>query len=143
MFIAKSKNKIVMACKTKEEFIEAVRYLVYDAIEETDKEYTLFNGEFLTPEEIEVKEQEIINNLKMTALDFINVLKSTGLTAQQIEDYLNANIDLKQQLTYCQNVYCGIVRQLLPIELDGVEVTDDIIVNAFKAKNKEPDDASI
>lgn len=137
MFIAKDNGRIVMARKTKEEFIEAVKYLVYDAIEETDIEYTLFNGEYLTPEEVYVKEQDAINNLKMTALDFVNVLKITGLTDEQIEEYLNKNLSVKHQLQFCQNVYCGIVRQLLPIELDGVKVTDEMIVAAFKAKNGE------
>lgn len=75
------------------------------------------------------------NHLTMTALDFIEVLKTIGLTSQEIEDYLNKNIDLKHQLQFCQNVYCGVVRQLLPLEVAGKTITDEIVVAAFEAKN--------
>ena len=135
MFIAKNKDLIVLAKDTREELEQALQFLVYDTIEETTEKLQLVNGKYITEKEAEQIEQERINMLTMTALDFIGVLKSAGLTSQQIEDYLNAHLDVKHQLQYCQNVYCGIVRQLVPLEVEGITITDEMVVTAFKAKH--------
>ena len=135
MFIAKNKDLIVLAKDTREELEQALQFLVYDTIEETSEKLQLVNGRYITEQEAEQIEQEQINMLTMTALDFIGVLKSAGLTSQQIEDYLNTHLDVKHQLQYCQNVYCGIVRQLVPLEVEGITITDEMVVTAFKAKH--------
>lgn len=135
MFIAKNKDLIVLAKDTREELEQALQFLVYDTIEETSEKLQLVNGKYITEKEAEQIEQGRINMLTMTALDFINVLKSAGLTSQQIEDYLNTHLDVKHQLQYCQNVYCGIVRQLVPLEVEGITITDEMVVTAFKAKH--------
>ena len=135
MFIAKNKDLIVLAKDTREELEQALKFLVYDTIEETSEKLQLVNGKYITEKEAEQIEQERINMLTMTALDFIGVLKSAGLTSQQIEDYLNTHLDVKHQLQYCQNVYCGIVRQLVPLEVEGITITDEMVVAAFKAKH--------
>lgn len=88
------------------------------------------------------KETERIARLTMTALDFIGVLQQSGLTLVQINEYLESHIDLKMQLTYCQNVYCGVVQQLCPLSLekeDGtiITITAQDIITAFKAKHGE------
>lgn len=87
-----------------------------------------------TPEEKEEMEQERINNLRMTALDFIGVLQSFGLTLEQINTYLESNLPVKMQLTYCQNVYCGVAKSLMPIEYEGITITAQMIEDAFKQK---------
>ena len=135
MFIAKNKDLIVLAKDTREELEQALQFLVYDTIEETSENLQLVNGKYITEKEAEQVEQDKINMLTMTALDFIGVLKSAGLTSQQIEDYLNTHLDVKHQLQYCQNVYCGIVRQLVPLEVEGITITDEMVVTAFKAKH--------
>ena len=73
----------------------------------------------------------------MTALDFIGVLQQLGLTLQQINDYLEEHLELKMQLTYCQNVYCGVVCKLCPITVDNVTLTEEIVIQAFKSKHGE------
>lgn len=88
------------------------------------------------------KEAERVAKLTMTALDFIGVLQQSGLTLVQINAYLESHLDLKMQLTYCQNVYCGVVQQLCPLSLeteDGttVTITKQGVINAFKAKHGE------
>lgn len=83
------------------------------------------------------KEAERINNLTMTALDFITFLRQTGLTLEQIRTYLDNNIELDTQLKYCQNVYCGVVLRILPITVDDITITSEMAVQAFKAKNGE------
>ena len=84
--------------------------------------------------EIEEMEQERINNLTMTALDFIGVLQGFGLTLEQINTYLENNLPVKMQLTYCQNVYCGVAKALMPIEYEGITITAQMVEDAFKAK---------
>ena len=81
------------------------------------------------------KEQAIINNLTMTALDFITFLKQAGITDEQIEAYLNANLDVKHQLQFCQNVYCGVAKALMPITVGDITITAEAVETAFKIKN--------
>lgn len=87
--------------------------------------------------EEQAKEQERINNLTMTPLDFIKVLQSFGLTLQKINEFLESNLDIKMQLTYCSNVYCGVVKSFLPMTIDEITITPEMAELAFKAKNGE------
>lgn len=79
--------------------------------------------------------QEVIDSLTMTALDFINFIRSCGLSLADIKEYLSLHEELDVQLTYCQNVYCGVVKAIAPIEYNGVTITDAMIEHAFKVKN--------
>lgn len=88
-------------------------------------------------EQKRVREEERINNLTMTALDFIGVLQSFGLTLIQINTYLENNLPVKMQLTYCQNVYCGVAKALMPIEYEGITITAEMVEQAFKNKHGE------
>lgn len=91
----------------------------------------------LSDDELEEKEQERIDRLTMTALDFIGVLQNFGLTLEQINAYLEANLNVKMKLTYCQNVYCGVAKSLMPITLGDITITTDMIEIAFRIKNGE------
>ena len=135
MFIAKNNDLIILAKDTREELEEALGFMIYTSIEETDVEYQLYNGEYLTPEEVQQKEQERINNLTMTPLDFIGVLQSLGLNLEQINAFLESNLNIKMQLTYCNSVYCGVVKQFLPITIEGITITPEMVESAFIAKN--------
>lgn len=88
-----------------------------------------------TPEEQAQIEQDRINNLTMTPLDFIGVLMNFGLTLEQINAFLESNLNIKMQLTYCNNVYCGVAKQFLPMTVEGIEITERMIEVAFKIKN--------
>ena len=88
-----------------------------------------------TEEEQAEQEQERINNLTMTPLDFIGVLQSLGLTLEQINAFLESNLNIKMQLTYCNSVYCGVVKSFLPMEVGGVTITAEMIEQAFILKN--------
>lgn len=102
-----------------------------EEIGEIPEGYTL-----ITNEDAEVVEKQIAENeMKMTALDFINVLKVSGFTDEQIEEYLNSNLEIKHQLQYCQNVYYGVVKHLLPITFEDITITDEIVKQAFIEKN--------
>lgn len=52
MFIAKNNDLIVLARDTRAELEQALKYMVYTDIEETQENYELYNGEYLTQEEI-------------------------------------------------------------------------------------------
>lgn len=81
------------------------------------------------------KEQERINNLTMTPLDFIGVLVNLGLSLEQINAFLESNLNIKMQLTYCNSVYCGVVKSFLPMEVGGVTITAEMVEQAFILKN--------
>lgn len=88
-------------------------------------------------QEQEKKEVDRINHLTMTALDFITYIKKAGITDEVILQYLQANPSIQLQLTLCQNVYCGVVRQMCPIKItEELTLTDEQVVNMFKDKNK-------
>ena len=89
-----------------------------------------------TNEEKAKEEQNRINHLTCTALDLITFIKSLGLTDEQVLAHLQANPSVQLQLTFCKDVYCGVVRQLCPIVLsEELTVTDEQIVEFFKYKN--------
>lgn len=85
------------------------------------------------------KEAERVAKLTMTSLDFINFLEASGLTLEEITAWLDMpeNLRVKTQLMYCQNVYCGVACSLMPIQMNDVEITTDMVIQAFKAKYGE------
>lgn len=136
MFIAKNNNRIVLARDTREELEKALLFMVYTSIEETAIQYKLYNGEYLTPEEVSLKKEEKLNHLTCTALDLISFIKSLGLTDAEILQFLNNNPNVQLQLTFCKDTYCGVVRQLCPIRLsEELTLTDDMVVAFFKQKH--------
>lgn len=94
--------------------------------------------ELITNEDAEIFiEQKRIEMLKMTPLDFIGVLQNFGLTLEEIDAYLNANLAIKTQLTYCQFVYCGVAKNLMPIKFEEIEITPEMVELAFRIKHGE------
>lgn len=135
MWIAKNNDLIILAKNTREELEQALQFIVYTSIAETNKDYELYEGDYLTREEVEAKRQDEINHLTMTALDFITVLRSAGLTLEQINLVIESNLEVKMQLTYCQNVFCGVVKQFLPMTVGDITITPEMIEQAFIAKH--------
>ena len=135
MFIAKMGEEIIFARNTLEELMEVLNNQNYAIVEETEIDYQHYDGAFRTPEEVEVLEGIRVNNLTMTPLDFIKVLQSLGLTLEEINEFLDNNVEIKTQLLYCNNVYCGVVKQFLPITISDIEITSEMVEQAFKAKN--------
>lgn len=121
----------------------------FQSIEVSEELYNAFNAEpdkymwngteiVENPDYEEIKrqkEQAYIDSLTMTALDFITFLKQAGITDAQIEAYLNANLAVKHQLQFCQNVYCGVAKALMPISVGDITITAEMVETAFKIKN--------
>lgn len=122
---------------TNTDFYESIGMVVGE-IEKSDKDGRYYLAGYTpmkTVDELINEEKEQVGKLTMTALDLVSSVKSLGLTANDIEDYLNSNIELKQQLTYCKDVFCDVVRQLCPIVIKDITITEEYIVNLFKLKN--------
>lgn len=85
MWIAKNNDLIILAKDTKEELEQALGLMQYTAMEETQINYQLYEGEYLTPEEISKKEQVRIANLHLTRGDvFRGLLLAKGATRADI-----------------------------------------------------------
>lgn len=55
MFLGYQNNKIVLTANTREE-IENAPCMAFDEIVETEVNYTLYEGEYLTPQEVQEKQ---------------------------------------------------------------------------------------
>lgn len=85
MFIAKNNNLIILAKDTREELERALQLMQYTDIEETDIDYQLYNGQYLTPKEIAQQEAERIAQLHLTRGDvFRGLLLAKGVTRTQL-----------------------------------------------------------
>ena len=108
-------------------------HLGTEGTDETETYYA-YQEAFLTKEEYALYTN--VDGLTMTALDFIKVLKSMGVTSAELHTYLDKNPDLKDELTFCQNVYCGVVKALLPLTICEITITESMVEKAFKMKNE-------
>ena len=106
-----------------------------EAWEKLEGDEVIDNTEQYEQEQAE-KEAERVNMLTMTALDFITFLQEAGLTLEQINAYLETNLAVKMQLTYCQNVFCGVAKSFMPVTIGDLTITADMVEEAFKIKNK-------
>ena len=144
MFYIQQDNKIVLSDEDKRKLQDTIAIMPqYEGlpIQETQEGYVIYDFELMTVEEMTekeaLKEQDNINHLTMTALDFVTYIKKAGVSDEIILQYLQANPSVQLQLTLCQDVYCGVVRQLCPIKItEELILTDEQVVNMFKDKHK-------
>jgi len=112
---------------------------VFNAAKGDSRKYILVNNEVVeNPEyesEVAQELQDKVNRLKMTSLDLIKIVKSFGLTDEDVEEFLKANIGIKHELEFCQNVYCGIVKSFCPITIKNFELTAQMVEDMFIRKN--------
>lgn len=140
MFYIEQDNKIVLFDEDKEKLQNTLPFMPqYQDLEIKETTRPIDNFEFADTEEYIAKkqkeEEDKINYLTMTPLDFIKVLQSLGLSLEQINTFLDSNLEIKTQLQYCSNVYCGVVKQFLPLTVNEVEITIENVEQAFKVKN--------
>lgn len=125
MYIAKNEDLIILAKDTREELERGLVCMVYTSIEETEVEYELYNGEYLTLEEIEAKERERIGELTLTATDveraihkakgmdfedLIEFVKNSGYTGIDIK---SLKIELKANNFYRKHPYIDAIGMIL------------------------------
>jgi len=86
MFIAKDGDLIILARETEEELREALRMMNYATVEETDIDYQLYNGEYLTPEEVAERERQRLDTLFLTPADVERALyKAKGMDFEDLK----------------------------------------------------------
>ena len=133
-----SDNHYAVALGDNEEYFKKIGYTLLD-VTKSDKDnqwYLTSECPMKTEEEITKEEQDKINHLTMTALDLVTYIKKAGVTDEVILQYLQSNPSVQLQLTLCQNVYCGVVRQLCPIKItEEIVLTDEMVVSFFKKKH--------
>ena len=99
MWIAKNNDLIILAKDTRKELEQALKFMVYTDIEETEVEYELYNGEYLTPAEIAVKERQRLDLLTLTPADVERALyKAKGMDFEDLKALIAQQappIDLK------------------------------------------------
>ena len=139
MFYIQQDEKIVLFDEDKQKLENSLLFMPqYNGLEIKETDRPIDNFQWADTEEyLDIKaqeEQDKINHLTMTPLDFIKVLQSSGLTLEQINQYLESNLEIKMQLTYCSNVYCGIVKQFLPVTVGDITITNETVEQAFKTK---------
>ena len=123
---------------TNIEFYKSIGMVELDVQQsDIDNRYYLSDKCPMKTDEQKLKEeQDKINHLTMTALDFVTCIKKAGVSDEVILQYLQANPSVQLQLTLCQNVYCGVVRQLCPLKItETLTLTDEMVVTFFKKKH--------
>lgn len=133
-----TKKVSVILGNANADFIKDNGYTLQD-VEQSDIDNDWYLKGFApmkTDEDKAREEAERINMLTMTALDFITFLQEAGLTLEQINAYLETNLAVKMQLTYCQNVYCGVAKSFMPVTVGDLTITADMVEETFKIKNK-------
>lgn len=80
MWIAKNNDLIVLVRDSKKELLKDLQLMQYTSVEETTENYTMYNGQYLTEEEIAVKERERLDSLTLTPADVERALyKAKGM----------------------------------------------------------------
>ena len=100
MFIAKNKDHIILARDTKEDLLQALQCMVYDTIEETDKDYVLYNGEYIVQDSVTVeREKEFYTHFIKTSLGNYRLEPKGYANAQQSIDTINNMVNALGSLT--------------------------------------------
>lgn len=108
MFIAKKDNLIILARNTQEELENALQFMVYDTIEETQEKYILYNGKYLLANQVAQEERNRKDMLALTRCDVLKALyQAKGITPNDIKVLLKDNVEALIELEYAQNFYRG------------------------------------
>lgn len=108
MFIAKNKEQIILVKDTKEELLEALKFIVYDTIEETQEKYILYNGKYLLANQVAQEKRNRKDMLALTRCDVLKALyQAKGITPNDIKALLKDNVEALIELEYAQNFYRG------------------------------------
>lgn len=105
MFIAKNKNHIILARDTKEDLLQALQFMVFTSIEETDKDYILYNGEYVPLDETYLqkitkeREEQFYKQFIKTFLGNYRLQPKGYANAQQAIDVVNNNVNTLGSLT--------------------------------------------
>lgn len=136
MFIAKQGDLIVLTDETKEGLEKRTIMMPNITIEETDIDYQLVGGEYVTPEVAVQKEKERVAMLNMTPRDFLLACtQELGIEWSAIKALMDSNPQVAIELQFCNAVYRG--NPLLDQLCGGFGITSEQLDNLFKKANGE------
>lgn len=88
MFIAKNNDLIIIAKDTEEELMQALKFMVYTSIEETEENYILYDGQYMTESEIvEQRQAKFLKEFFDTSLGYIR--RSVTMADGSHKDFLS------------------------------------------------------
>lgn len=88
MFIAKNNDLIILAKETIEELEQQLQFMIYTSIEETDIEYILYNGKYLTEEDIiDERREQFKKEFFLTSIGYIR--RSVSMKDGSHKDFLS------------------------------------------------------
>lgn len=136
MFIARQGELIVLTDTTRENLERRTIMMSNITIEETDIDYQLVSGEYVTPEVAVQKEEERVAMLKMTPRDFLLACtQKLGIEWSKLKELMDTNAQVAIELQFCNHVYRG--NPLLDQLAGQFGVTSEQLDNLFKAANGE------
>ena len=136
MFIAKQGELIVLTDTTRENLEKRTIMMPNITIEETDVDYQLVGGEYITPEVAVQKEKERVAMLKMTPRDFLLACtQKLGIEWSKLKELMDNNAQVAIELQFCNHVYRG--NPLLDQLAGQFGVTTEQLDNLFKVANGE------
>lgn len=141
MFIAKNNDLIILAKSTREELEQALQMMVYTDIEETEVEYQLYDGEYLTPEQAAAKEAERIGNLQVTKRVFALGLQQLGITYSQLKALIATNEQAQLEWDLCVELQRN--NPLLDLMAAQLEVSPAMLDYIFQKANGEDVDPPV
>ncbi|MBQ2175345.1 MAG: hypothetical protein II453_09860 [Alphaproteobacteria bacterium] len=107
MYIAKNNDLIILAKDTREELEQALKFMVYTSIEETETEYQFYGGEYLTVDEIAQREAERIAQLHLTKREvFLALYRDKGITPEQLRAQIT-NPEALIEFEYANDYFRG------------------------------------
>ena len=136
MFIARQGELIVLADATKENLEKRTIMMPNITIEETDVDYQLVGGEYVTPEVAVQKEKERVAMLKMTPRDFLLACtQKLGIEWSKLKELMDNNAQVAIELQFCNHVYKD--NKLIDQLAGQFGVTSEQLDNLFKTANGE------
>lgn len=136
MFIAKQGELIVLTDTKRENLEKRTIMMPNITIEETDVDYQLVGGEYVTPEVAVQKEKERIAMLRMTPRDFLLACtQKLGIEWAKLKELMDTNTQVAIELQFCNHVYRG--NPLLDQLAGQFGVTSEQLDNLFKTANGE------
>lgn len=133
MFIAKQNDLIVLTGETEGELRNKTVFMPDITIEETDVDYELVGGKYVTPDEAKQIEKERVAMLKMTPRDFLLACtQDLGIEWSTLKELMDNNAQVAIELQFCNNVYRG--NPLLDQLCGNFGITSEQLDELFKAK---------
>lgn len=137
MFIAKNEDVIVLANEREDILKELLdrSFMTYTTIEETDIDYILHNGQYVTPDELELEENIRISKLTCTKRVFALMLQELGISYTMLKQLISTNEQAELEWDLCVELQRS--NPLLDIMAGQLGITSEQLDGLFRYANGE------